>query len=367
MQIRIRGPAGQATIKLPDTATVSDLQAQIVEKTSIHDFDVRYGYPPKPLPLQDYGPDRKLSETGLVLHGEQLIVSPTAEAARSVAAESVPAKETSSFDSLAGNGTPSLGHAPSKPLSLNRKAQFTDTDVPEIPLHSHASTVVLRIMPDDNSCLFRAFSTAFFGTGIDSMHELRSIVAQYIQNHPETYSAVVLEKQPDDYCKWIQTEDAWGGAIELDILSRNFDIEVISIDVQTLRTDRFNEGRLQRCILVYSGIHYDTIALSPSEEYAPPDFDTKIFEASDAAILRGALDICRALQSKHYYTDTAAFNVRCNICGAVSRGEKGATEHAKQVRDSARFNAFFAELNPSSLDRPLRFRRGLNHRLVSKS
>lgn len=85
------------------------------------------------------------------------------------------------------------------------------------------------------------------------MTELRSIIAQNIQANPDTYSAVVLDQQPDDYCRWIQTEDAWGGAIELDILSKHFDVEISSIDVQTLRTDRFNEGRPERCILVYSG------------------------------------------------------------------------------------------------------------------
>ena len=166
------------------------------------------------------------------------------------------------------------------------------------------------------------------------MHELRSIIAQSIQAKPEVYTAVVLEQSPDDYCRWIQTEDAWGGAIELDILSKHFEVEICSIDVQTLRTDRFNEGRPERCILVYSGIHYDTIALSPSEEphissYAPPDFDSKIFSAGDSAVLEGAVELCRVLQGRHYYTDTASFSVRCNICGQVSKGEKGATEHAQ--------------------------------------
>lgn len=187
-------------------------------------------------------------------------------------------------------------------------------------------------MPDDNSCLFRAFNTAFFGA-MDNMTELRSIIAQSIQANPEIYSAVVLDQQPDDYCRWIQTEDAWGGAIELDILSKHFDVEISSIDVQTLRIDRFNEGKPERCILVYSGIHYDSIALSPSDAphqhaYAPPEYDTKIFDAKDMVVLEGAVELCRVLQRRHYYTDTAAFTVRCNVCGEITRGEKGATEHA---------------------------------------
>lgn len=87
-------------------------------------------------------------------------------------------------------------------------------------------------MPDDNSCLFRAFGTAVLPGDDLSMHELRSLVASAIQAQPEIYTKVVLEKDPDDYCRWIQTEQAWGGAIELGILASHFDIEICSIDVQ---------------------------------------------------------------------------------------------------------------------------------------
>ena len=220
----------------------------------------------------------------------------------------------------------------SQPLSLERKPNSVADDPPELPMPTYASTLVLRVMPDDNSCLFRAFGSAFFGI-MDNMTELRSIVASYIQEHQDRYSEVVLEKSPDNYCRWIQTEHSWGGAIELDILSRHFEVEICSIDVQTLRVDRFNENRPSRCILVYSGIHYDTIALSPSEApfdhaSALPNFDTKMFDSKDDAMLEGAIELCRILQSRHYFTDTAAFSVRCNICKKNFTGEKGATEHA---------------------------------------
>lgn len=360
MRVRIRGPAGQATVALSETATIGDLRSEIEEKTSIADFEIKYGYPPKPLFLEDHDIAVRLSEIGVKLDGEQLIVSAkTAGASRhapSVVKEPKPPipdvdhyHTNGATTSFATGTPPSFSFAnvsaappppaqkPQKALSLSRKPAFADMDAPEVPLTTHASTLILRIMPDDNSCLFRAFSTAFFGNGIDSMHELRSIIAQHIQSHPEKYSAVVLEKQRDDYCRWIQTEDAWGGAIELDILSRHFDLELCSVDVQTLRIDRFNQGRPTRCILVYSGIHYDTIALSPSDPpyehaYAPPDFDTKIFDAADPAVLEGAVELCRILQGKHYYTDTAAFSIKCNVCGKACVGEKGATEHAKETR-----------------------------------
>ena len=335
MRIRVRGPNGQTVISLPDNASVAELQTQISEATSIEDYDVKYGYPPQPLPLKEYPRSSKLSEIGINLNGEQLIVSekagataaassdPTIKAPVPRTKDTAPALSSSTRDTM----------APQAPLSLTRKPP--PTDAPELPLPTHASTLILRIMPDDNSCLFRAFNSAFFGA-MDNMQELRSIIAQTIQTQPEAYPAVVLEKDPDDYCRWIQTSDAWGGAIELDVLSRHFDIEICSIDVQTLRVDRFNEGRPSRCILVYSGIHYDTIALSPSDPpyehaFAPPEFDTKVFEASDAGVLEKAVELCQVLQGQHYYTDTAGFSVRCNICGGVFTGEKGATEHASKT------------------------------------
>lgn len=92
--------------------------------------------------------------------------------------------------------------------------------------------IVLRVMPDDNSCLFRAFGTAVIPGDDLSMTELRSLVASAIQNEPDVYTQVVLEQKPDDYCRWIQTEEAWGGAIEMTILSKHFDVEICSIDVQ---------------------------------------------------------------------------------------------------------------------------------------
>ncbi|MCJ1391942.1 ubiquitin-specific protease otu1 [Xylographa bjoerkii] len=335
MRIRVRGPNGQTVINLPDDASVADLQTQISETTSIRDYDIKYGYPPQPLSLEEHLRSSKLSDIGINLNGEQLIVSEKAGVPAVASSDSrvqAPLPKTKDIKPIPSTST---GDAmtPQSPLSLTRKPP--PTDAPELPLPTHGGTLILRIMPDDNSCLFRAFNSAFFGA-MDNMQELRSIIAQTIQAQPDAYPAVVLEKHPDDYCRWIQTSDAWGGAIELDVLSRHFDIEICSIDVQTLRVDRFNEGRPSRCILVYSGIHYDTIALSPSDPpyehaYAPPEFDTKVFEAADEEVLEKAVELCKVLQGQHYYTDTAGFSVRCNICGGVFTGEKGATEHASKT------------------------------------
>ncbi|KAL8854075.1 MAG: hypothetical protein Q9221_001198 [Calogaya cf. arnoldii] len=366
MRLRIRGPSGQSTLVLSPESTIADLLVSIRERTSISNFDVKYGYPPKPLLLDDLDPGSELSEIPIKLEGEQILITAKAsgitapplpkrqithgtpepsQPASHRAVNEVSDHHPSGSFSFSGvgeapapgllNSLPSQTKHPGQPLSLQRKPNSMDSDPPEIPLTSHASKVVLRIMPDDNSCLFRAFGSAFFGI-MDNMTELRSIVASYIQEHQGEYSEVVLEKPPNDYCRWIQTEDAWGGAIELNVLSRQFDIEICSVDVQTLRVDRFNEGMTKRCILVYSGIHYDTIALSQSDPYsvggyAQPEEDAKIFDPSDESIMTAAVELCAELQKRHYFTDIAGFQVRCNICRKTFVGEQGATEHASMT------------------------------------
>lgn len=324
MRVRVRGPNGQSTLTLEATATVAELSALITEQTGLGSFDVKYGYPqPQPFDLSRYDPSQKLTDIDVKLNGEQLIVN---------------SKETPAPSSGADDAT--IIHKATSPAIEHKNTSTTtkaddDSEAPEVPSAEHAGTVVLRIMPDDNSCLFRAVGSAVVG-GMDTMTELRSIIAQTIQAQPEEYPDVVLERKADDYCRWIQSEDAWGGAIELNILSKHFGVEICSIDVQTLRVDRFNEGQATRCFVVYSGIHYDAIALSPSDPpfthaYAPPDFDTRVFDAHDPVILEKALDLCRILQKKHYYTDTATFRIKCNTCGGLFVGEKGATEHATKT------------------------------------
>ena len=75
MRVRIRGPSGQAAISLSETATVEDLKTKITEKTSISNFELKYGYPPRPLSLSHYADTAKLSNLGIKLDEEQLIVS----------------------------------------------------------------------------------------------------------------------------------------------------------------------------------------------------------------------------------------------------------------------------------------------------
>jgi ubiquitin thioesterase OTU1 len=316
---------------LDDSATVQDLREQIADKTGLTSgfFDVKYGYPDlKPLDLDRFQSTQPLADMGVNLNGEQLIVAPRDSGAST--------SETTTLNQPSGSvpqQPPQLHQQPSS--SMSQHPEKTADDPPEIASPEHGGTFVLRVMPDDNSCLFRAVGAAVMGD-MDTMVELRSIVAGAIQSNPTEYTAAILGKKPDEYCQWIQDEDSWGGAIELKILSEYFNIEICSIDVQTLHMFQFNEGAPTRCIVVYSGIHYDVLALCPSDPphthanlFAPND--TKIFDSADPVVVEKAKEMCRVLQSKHYYTDTSGFLVRCNTCGGTFTGEKGATKHAAET------------------------------------
>ena len=330
MRIRIRGPSGQSTATMSEDSTVDDLKVKITQTTSVTSFSVKYGYPPRELSLDDYPGDTPLLD--LRLDGEQLTVS---ERSGAVSIDDTEPGSTKAIPQAAtGSKTipPPTTSAPA-PLSISRKQ--APEDPPELSMPSRNATLVLRIMPDDNSCLFRAFNSAYFGI-MDNMHELRSVIAQNIQANPGMYTSAVLDKEPDEYCRWIQHPDSWGGSIELQILSQHFDVEICSIDVQTLRVDRYNEGQPQRCILVYSGIHYDVVALTPSDspftrDYVPPEYDTKIFSAADDEVVEKAKALCKILQGRGYFTDTAGFRIRCQDCGGIFTGEKGALEHARST------------------------------------
>ena len=276
--MRLRAPNGTHTISLSDDAAVSDFLSKISETTELPLFDLKWGYPPQPLDPSLYGMSTQLVDTDLKLNGAQIIV---------IAVETGDPSERAQKEES--------DRSQSAPLSLKKKQNLDLKDTPEIPVPSRRGSMVLRVMPDDNSCMFRALGTAVLSSSLDAMTELRSLVAQSIQADPERYNEAIIQRKPDEYCQWIQYSDSWGGGIELSILSQEFDVEICSINVQDLRVDRFNEGRPRRCFLVYSGIHYDTVAFVPDgSSVLDTESDVKLFDSGDDIMLEAARQLCRA-------------------------------------------------------------------------
>lgn len=332
VRLRIRGPGGQSAASLDDNATIATLKAQISELTKLSMFDVKCGYPPKPLKLGEYTDDTPLSQLDVKLNGEQLLVTraegvtPTQSAQPDTPVRANDSAQPTEKLPAKAPAQAQPARQPDAPLTLARKER-KDMDPPEVFVPDLGGTLVLRVMPDDNSCLFRAISLAVL-SDLDAVTELRSIIAETIQADPGIFNKAVLDnKDPDKYCQWIKSQDSWGGQVELMILAQHFGVEICSIDVQSLRVDRYNEGASKRCFVVYSGIHYDTIALSfPG---MPPENDLKQFEDFiKEEVMPKALELCKKLQEQHYFTDTSGFQLICNDCGTKLVGEKGAQTHA---------------------------------------
>ena len=65
------------------------------------------------------------------------------------------------------------------PLSLQRKPNDVESDPPEVPVPGLEGVLVLRVMPDYNSCMFRALGSAVLGDALDSMNEVCSAVIDH--------------------------------------------------------------------------------------------------------------------------------------------------------------------------------------------
>ncbi|KAG9297561.1 hypothetical protein G9A89_007636 [Geosiphon pyriformis] len=160
---------------------------------------------------------------------------------------------------------------------------------------------------------------------------LREIIIDHVRKDPETYSDVILERSRDEYCTWIGKPNSWGGAIELSIFSAHYKTEIRSVDVGSGRIDRYGQGRYDQCVyLIYSGIHYDALALTPTLD-AVPEYDQTIFKISDDYVIKIALTIANKMKELHKYTYTAYFTLRCGECNTGIKGEKEATQHALQT------------------------------------
>ncbi|KAJ3023727.1 Iron-sulfur clusters transporter atm1, mitochondrial [Thoreauomyces humboldtii] len=120
----------------------------------------------------------------------------------------------------------------------------------------------------------------------------RRLVAEAIDKDPVTYSEAMLGREPREYQEWIMKAGSWGGGIELAIFSKHYAIEIDSIDVSSGRVDRFGEGQYPtRVILMYSGIHFDAVVLTPTQG-APKDFDQTAFSEGDGdEALRAAMKL----------------------------------------------------------------------------
>ncbi|EJD02481.1 OTU-domain-containing protein [Fomitiporia mediterranea MF3/22] len=334
-KIRLRHPRGQSTIDIDlNSASVQDLQQQIRAISDVlpSQQELKYGYPPRQLTLV---PELPVSSLGLK-SGDQIILTQGAVTTTTAAHDPAPPNSTAS--NLSAQATASRSTL-TPPLQSAMSFEASQGGPDYVP--TDAGILVHRVVPDDNSCLFSCIALVF-EQDIGKAQAIRKTVADAIRQDAETWTEAMLGLPREQYIQNILKPSSWGGAIELSILAKYYSTEIASIDVETGRIDRFEPttGKAStRCILIYSGIHYDAASIAPMVD-APPDFHQTVFpiEGEDAQtnnVLGAASKLADKLRAKRAYTNTATFDLRCEICKAGLKGEKGAREHAMQTGHTA--------------------------------
>lgn len=188
--------------------------------------------------------------------------------------------------------------------------------------------------------------------GVESPYSLRELVSNTIISNPTEYASF-LQKPVDEYVEWITKEKSWGGAVELGIVAKHFNVEIDSIDVQRLATYRFNHppdaedaaalaanpppstqpGQIPhptaRGIVCYTGIHYDLFVFNYDERYASKD--VVLFDMDDPVPLMMAMEACKLLNIGGCFDDEDEMELVCMICGVKMTGNRGVEAHGRKT------------------------------------
>lgn len=234
LALRIKTKAGLQLINtLTCDSTIKDLKTELCNVTKIPEnrLYVLNGFPPKPFDIsQD---EMLLSQSGLK-SGDTLILEE-----KTVPAAAVPQE-----------------------VNEGRHHVTENCDFPGI--------LMKHIVPADNSCLFSSIYFVLNGKIDDTgtiAPFLRQVIAETVARDPEKFCEAVLGKPNAEYCKWIQDDKSWGGAIEVSILSDYYGIEIAVVDTINAIINRFGEDQnfSHRVFLLFDGIHYDPLYLEPLE------------------------------------------------------------------------------------------------------
>eukprot|EP00045_Choanoeca_perplexa_P001609 m.20883 g.20883 ORF g.20883 m.20883 type:complete len:330 (-) comp11063_c0_seq1:97-1086(-) len=317
--LRIQWPTGRKTVKdeLTASTTMADFQNFVATLTGIAVGEQRIlaGYPVTTVNFDPALADKQTLHAVGLHRGETVRIE-------KMAASAVSSKPPSSQMTVPATATPTM--AP------------PSSDTTERPLR--------RVVPADNSCLFRAIAyllhpeVVVLGCSADKVPDalatsLRTTVANTVAADPDTYSEAMLGKPPADYAKWIQRSESWGGGIELAIFAHEYATLLCAVDIQTLRVDCYGQDKdYSHCaFLIYDGIHYDAMVLGPGSN--PPDaFCTRVFDrAALDSVSVAMVAFAKEQQQQRLFTDTSGFELRCLVCNKLLKGQTGAQAHAKET------------------------------------
>jgi len=350
INVRIRFPSGQAVLKDLDseadinTLISSSFKLMNIEEDKSECSQILSGFPPKPLDIsnkivsiESLGVKSgdtlifKVIERSNIANGENRIIeNGFAFGSSNSGTSSLNGIQSSQINSNSANkANSSSANNISQANSLSDNPRLDD----ENPVHKRLkpSTPVLKrvVVPADNSCLFTSINFCMCGEVVNSEHTqfMRQIISTTVSADQIKYSEPILGKTNEKYCSWIQTKDAWGGAIEVQILADYFQVMIVVIDTQSVSMTKFGElgNYEQMMLLIYDGIHYDPLCqISPAKK--------EIFPSADQSILEIARELGQTENMKHNYTDTTGFTLKCLVCGHRMTGQRDAQIHAEKTK-----------------------------------
>ncbi|KAI5953297.1 OTU1 [Candida jiufengensis] len=329
MRLKLKSDIGVTTINVESDQLFNEFLVDIRSNQQISTDlsnvidSIKLGFPPKSIDL-DYSQTTTIQDKE-IKDGDQLLIQFSSNKRKN---------SPESSESTTAKNTP-------PPPPQQPKRQDTKEDIPSVYIESINKYLTLRNIPDDNSCMFNSIAYAISGYDsyetISPPEELRKIIVSYIQKDPELYSDLILGRSRESYCEWIMKKESWGGGIELGILADWFDIQFTCIDIESgnfveIKNEKLKPTRF--ILLIYSGVHYDVLALNNELSTKNKDQDECIWEIGSTTgdlVLDAAKKLCKLLQEKDYSTNTTTFRVRCSDCYSILVGEVGVAKHAEQT------------------------------------
>jgi len=317
IELRIRHPKGSSIIStLFENSCIFDLKKEISKVTNIpaSRVSLKFGYPPQLIDL----PDNTTLENVGIISGETII------AEEGQTSNANPIQTSAKTNSVTQNKS-LISTGPQK-IAQTQSSSFNQIPNPD------GLIMVRRVIAADNSCLFNSIAYALENKAKNKAKDLRNVVAAHIMSDPMKYNEAVLERQNKDYVQWIQKDESWGGAIELEIFSKYYEVEIGAVDIENLIITVFGSGQgyKQRIYVLYDGIHYDILARNISEEM-DDSMDITVFDPKDKYAYEGALIIAKELNAKKQFTNINKFTIQCGVCYEKFQGEKEAVEHNQKT------------------------------------
>jgi ubiquitin thioesterase OTU1 len=293
LSIRLRTPSGVKPLTLPLDATFQTLGARAADAAGLvaATLVLRAGFPPRPLDLAS------ASLVSSVLQSGEMVIA---------------------------QGDAANGPGPSTPaVPIATTAPAAPAPSPGYDSITVSGNVVQRVVPDDNSCLFRSVAGIVYNQQNTAPEPLRRICANAVAADPVFYSTDLLQKPNAEYCKWIMRDTSWGGEIELAILSKHFEVELAAWDIGNMVIHRYGEGQYGTVgYLAYDGLHYNFLALE-----IPGIPDVTKFPSDDPVAYAKVEELVRAQHVAGSFTNTSTFKLNCEQCGVIVRGEVEAQAH----------------------------------------